>query len=82
MSYTMGADLGFVMAKGVLLGVIGCVTTLPALILLFDKPLEKTAATSALLPRMDGLAGSSPSTMSPSSSLRHSAGSGNLRLTT
>ena len=42
MSFTMGRDLGLVMAKGVLLGVIGCVTVLPALILIFDKPLQKT----------------------------------------
>lgn len=42
MSYTMGRDLGIVMAKGVLLGVIGCVTVLPSLILLFDEPLQKT----------------------------------------
>ena len=42
MSFTMGRDLGIVMAKGVLLGVIGCVTVLPSLILLFDRPLQKT----------------------------------------
>lgn len=42
MSFTMGRDLGIVMAKGVILGVIGCVTVLPALILIFDKPLQKT----------------------------------------
>jgi predicted RND superfamily exporter protein len=42
MSFTLGFDLGLVMAKGVLLGVIGCVTVLPALILIFDKPLTKT----------------------------------------
>ncbi len=42
MSFTMGRDLGIVMAKGVLLGVIGCVTVLPALILLLDRPLQKT----------------------------------------
>ena len=42
MSFTLGKDLGIVMAKGVLLGVIGCVTVLPALILVFDKPLTKT----------------------------------------
>ena len=42
MSYTLGLDLGVVMAKGVLLGLIGCITTLPALILVFDKLLEKT----------------------------------------
>ena len=42
MSFTMGRDLGIVMAKGVILGVIGCVTVLPAMILLLDKPLQKT----------------------------------------
>lgn len=42
MSFTLGRDLGIVMAKGVLLGVIGCVTILPSLILVFDKPLQKT----------------------------------------
>ena len=42
MSFTMGRDLGIVMAKGVVLGVVGCVTVLPAMILLLDKPLQKT----------------------------------------
>ena len=42
MSFTLGLDLGVVMAKGVVLGVIGCVTILPSLILTFDKSLEKT----------------------------------------
>ena len=42
MSFTLGLDLGIVMAKGVVLGVIGCVTILPSLILTFDKALEKT----------------------------------------
>ena len=42
MSFTLGFDLGIVMAKGVLFGVIGSVTVLPALILIFDKPLQKT----------------------------------------
>ena len=42
MSFTLGRDLGIVMAKGVLLGVLGCITTLPALILVLDKPLTKT----------------------------------------
>ena len=56
MSFTMGRDLGIVMAKGVLLGVLGCVTVLPALILVFDKPLQKTRHRS-LIPNMDKLAG-------------------------
>ncbi len=53
MTFTMGRDLGIVMAKGVLLGVIGSVTVLPALILVFDKPLQKTRHRS-LLPDMSG----------------------------
>jgi predicted RND superfamily exporter protein len=52
MTFTLGLDLGIVMSKGVLLGVIGSVTTLPALILLFDKPIEATRH-KALLPNMD-----------------------------
>ncbi len=42
MTFTLGKDLGIVMAKGVLLGVLGCVTVLPAMILVLDKPLQKT----------------------------------------
>ena len=42
MSFTLGLDLGIVMAKGVVFGVIGCVTILPALILACDKAIEKT----------------------------------------
>ena len=55
MSFTLGRDLGLVMAKGVLLGVIGCVTILPSMILLLDKPLQKTRHRS-LLPDMSGFA--------------------------
>ena len=55
MSFTMGRDLGIVMAKGVLLGVLGCVTVLPALILVFDKPLQK-AKHKSLIPNMGGFA--------------------------
>ena len=55
MSFTMGRDLGIVMAKGVLLGVIGCVTVLPSLILLFDKPMQKTKHRS-IIPEMHGFA--------------------------
>ena len=55
MSFTLGRDLGIVMAKGVILGVIACVTLLPSLILLLDKPLQKTRHKS-LIPRMDRLA--------------------------
>lgn len=42
MSFTLGMDLGIVMAKGVILGVICCVTVLPSMILVFDKAIEKT----------------------------------------
>ena len=55
MSYTMGVDLGIVMAKGVLLGVIASVTLLPSLILILDKPLRK-ASHKTFIRRMDGLA--------------------------
>ncbi len=55
MTFTLGADLGIVMAKGVLLGVIGCVTVLPSLILLLDKPLQATKHRS-LIPDMGKLA--------------------------
>lgn len=42
MSFTLGMDLGVVMAKGVVFGVIGCVTILPSMILIFDRWIEKT----------------------------------------
>ena len=42
MTFALGRDLGIVMAKGVLIGVICCVTILPALVLVFDKAIEKT----------------------------------------
>ncbi len=42
MTFTLGMDLGIVMAKGVLIGVVCCVTVLPSLILVFDKPISKT----------------------------------------
>ncbi|AOZ95695.1 efflux RND transporter permease subunit [Butyrivibrio hungatei] len=42
MSFTLGLDLGVVMAKGVIFGVIGCVTILPSMILIFDNLIEKT----------------------------------------
>lgn len=42
MSFTLGMDLGIVMAKGVVFGVINCVTILPSMILIFDKAIEKT----------------------------------------
>ncbi|MBQ6416100.1 MAG: MMPL family transporter [Butyrivibrio sp.] len=42
MSFTLGLDLGMVMAKGVIFGVIGCVTILPSMILVFDNLIQKT----------------------------------------
>lgn len=56
MTFTLGFDLGIVMAKGVLLGVAGCVTVLPALILLLDKPLQKTKH-KPLIPDMKRFSG-------------------------
>lgn len=55
MSYTMGMDLGLVMAKGVLLGVLSSVTILPALLLASSKILNKTLHRS-LIPNMDKFA--------------------------
>lgn len=49
MSFTLGKDMGIVMAKGVVIGVICCVTLLPSMILIFDKAIEKTKH-KALLP--------------------------------
>ena len=57
MSFTLGTDLGIVMAKGVVFGVICCVTVLPSLILTFDKALEKTMHREILPARFDKLAG-------------------------
>lgn len=42
MSYTLGLDLGLVMAKGVIFGVLGCITILPSMILVLDKLITKT----------------------------------------
>ncbi len=55
MSFTLGRDLGIVMAKGVILGVLGCVTVLPAMVLLLDKPLQKTKHKS-IIPDMNKVA--------------------------
>ena len=54
MSFTLGRDMGIVMAKGVVFGVISCVTILPAYILIFDKVIEKTTH-RAWIPKMDKL---------------------------
>ena len=42
MSFTLGLDIGVVMVKGVILGVLACVTILPSMILCCDKIIEKT----------------------------------------
>lgn len=55
MTFTLGLDLGLVMAKGVILGVIGCITVLPSLILLFDKAIRKTKH-RPLMPKFDKFA--------------------------
>ena len=52
MTFALGRDMGIVMAKGVVIGVICCVTILPAMILLFDKAIEKTRH-KALIPSLD-----------------------------
>lgn len=55
MTFTLGLDLGVVMAKGVIFGVIGCVTILPSMILVFDKAIQKTKH-KALLPDLGKIA--------------------------
>jgi hypothetical protein len=54
MSFTLGMDLGIVMAKGVVFGVIACVTILPSMILICDKGIQKTRH-RPLLPRFSKL---------------------------
>lgn len=54
MSFTLGLDLGVVMMKGVVFGVICCVTVLPSMIMIFDKALEKTRHRQ-LIPNLPGL---------------------------
>ena len=56
MTFTLGLDLGLVMAKGVILGVLACVTVLPSLVLILDKPLQKTRH-RCLIPDMTKFAG-------------------------
>lgn len=52
MSFTLGRDLGIVMAKGVVFGVISCVTILPSMLLIFDKVIQKTTHKS-IIPNME-----------------------------
>lgn len=54
MTFRLGADLGIVMAKGVIIGVIVCITLLPSVILVFDSLIEKTSHKN-LIPSLDGL---------------------------
>ena len=54
MTFKLGMDLGLVMAKGVIIGVIVCLTVLPAVILCFDKAIDKTTHKN-LIPNLDGL---------------------------
>lgn len=56
MSFTLGMDLGIVMAKGVVFGVLSCVTVLPSMILVFDKAIEKTRH-KAIVPDLGRIAG-------------------------
>ena len=56
MTFTLGLDLGLVMAKGVILGVLACVTVLPAMVLILDKPLQKTKH-RCIIPDMTKFAG-------------------------
>ncbi|MGN0341283.1 MAG: RND family transporter [Roseburia sp.] len=56
MSFTLGLDLGVVMAKGVVFGVICCVTVLPSMILIFDRIVEKTRHRT-LIPKMKKMPG-------------------------
>ncbi|MDO5785254.1 MAG: MMPL family transporter [Eubacteriales bacterium] len=55
MSLTLGADIGIVMAKGVALGVLSTLTILPALLMYFDKLIEKSRH-RVLVPHMGGVA--------------------------
>lgn len=56
MSFTLGLDIGLVMAKGVIFGVLSCVTILPSMILVFDKAINKTKH-KAIIPDLGGVAG-------------------------
>lgn len=52
MSFTLGKDLGIVMAKGVIFGVLCCVTILPSFLLIFDKAIQRTTHKN-IMPRME-----------------------------
>lgn len=55
MSFTLGLDMGLVMAKGVLFGVVTCITVLPSFILIFDRALQKTRHKKTILPDFHGV---------------------------
>ena len=55
MSFTLGLDMGLVMAKGVLFGVVSCITVLPSMVLTFDKPLQKTRHKKTIMPEFHGI---------------------------
>ena len=54
MTFKLGTNIGVVMSKGVVIGVVACVTILPAMILTFDKAIEKTSH-KALMPSLDNV---------------------------
>ncbi len=54
MSFTLGLDMGIVMAKGVIMGILTVVTVLPAMLLVFEKAINKTKHRS-LIPPFGGL---------------------------
>ncbi len=54
MTFKLGTDIGIVMSKGVVIGVLACVTVLPAMILTFDGAIEKTSHKN-LIPSLDGV---------------------------
>ena len=54
MTFKLGTNIGVVMSKGVVIGVVACVTLLPAMILTFDKAIEKTSH-KALIPSLDNV---------------------------
>ncbi|MCH4032707.1 MAG: MMPL family transporter [Lachnospiraceae bacterium] len=55
MSFKLGLDMGLVMAKGVLFGVVCCITVLPSMVLFLDKPLQKTRHRKTILPEFHGI---------------------------
>ena len=54
MTFALGMNIGVVMAKGVVIGVLCCITLLPSMILICDKLIEKTKH-KVILPNMDGI---------------------------